>query len=200
LNGLFRWCCLGICIAFVGISGWFGYTGVVLGNTAIYLENGPLENVQAFVLAGAAVLFLRSAFVRGNDRLNVAFCAWLCLAFVLREVDVEDLDVHHVVKLLGAGIGRNLMLATMLGGLFLAAAANVSRAVQNALQFLKSLPGKLLLAGGAFLVIGDIFEKMSSIPHHIFMEEIAELAGFCLMLLSALATQRFAGSAEGRMP
>ncbi len=61
------------------------------------------------------------------------------------------------------------------------------------LDFARSRAGLLLLSGLGFLLLGDVFEKqvLGSIPHHVFFEEMSELLGDVMILLSAVASGSF---------
>ena len=79
-------------VIYLGLVFWSGYSVYVLKNTSIYVENGILENIQVFTITVAGLLlFLTVINQKRTDKLVLLFFAFLCLSFVLREVDVEDL-------------------------------------------------------------------------------------------------------------
>jgi hypothetical protein len=167
---------------------WTAYAVFVRGQAHIYAENRLLENVQAVVLAVACLVFLASAVRhQGADRLVLLLCSLLCYSFVLRELDVERLDVPEVLKLIGSGTGRNVTLAAAFIALFSCAAMQGSRCKRVVADFLRSRAGVLLLAGGAFLLLGDGAEKFKTLAHHVYFEEVLELLGYVSILLSAFA-------------
>ena len=47
------------------------------------------------------------------------------------------------------------------------------------------------MAGGVFLVIGELAEKTPLIPQHVFVEEMAELLGYVLILLSSISANAY---------
>ena len=173
---------------FLAFVVWSAHSVFMLGNEAIYGENGPLEALQALILAISCIVFIVPvALKKERDKLILLFCSLLCVSFVLRELDVERLDVHSAVKFLGSGVGRNTMLTVAFMALFAYAAFNFSYYKKESITFLKSKPGVLLMLGGLFLWVGNLFEKRYSIMNNVFFEEILELCGYYFILLSAFA-------------
>ena len=181
--------------AWLGFSALASYSLFVEGNVNVYAENGILETLQAVLLALSCLIFLATAtWEKGTGRLVVLFCALLCYGFVLREVDVETLDIPDLLILLGSGTGRNASLAVglillCLGALF----AGFRAQLRLGLDFARSRAGLLLLSGLGFLLLSDVFEKqvLGSVPHHVFFEEMSELLGDVMILLSAVASGAF---------
>ncbi len=181
--------CIVISGSFIALFLWYAYSVFILNDATVYSENGPLENIQAIVLAISTLVFLVSAVQdKSSARLILLSCSWLCFSFVLRELDVERLDVHNALKFIGAGIGRNAMLAVGFLVLLVRAVTRFSYYKKAVLLFLRSKPGILLMLGGLLLIVGDVFENSHSIIHNAFFEEIFELCGFCSILLSAFAS------------
>jgi len=179
--------CLVICVFLFAVVLWSAHAVYVLGDVAVYDENGPLENLQAFLLAISCILFLVPVVMQKNsEKLLLTFCSLLCYGFVLRELDVERFDVPEVVKFIGSGIGRNISLIVGFTIIVIYAGFRFSYYKRAGILFLKSRPGILLMAGGLLLVIGDLFEKRHFI-HHAFFEELFELSGYVSILLSAIA-------------
>lgn len=172
----------------MGVFLWYAHSVFILNDATVYSENGPLENLQAIVLVICTLAFLIPvAQNKGSAKLILLSCSWLCFSFVLRELDVERLNVPYVIKLIGSGGGRNAMLALGFLALLVCAAAKFSYYKKAGILFLKSKPGILLMLAGVFLVIGDVFENSHSIIHNVFFEESFELLGYGLILLSAFA-------------
>lgn len=172
----------------LGLFLWSAYSVVVLNRTDIYAENGLLENIQAVLLVIAGIAFFAPiAFEKRSDKLILCFCSLLCFSFVLRELDVEDLDVHDALKFIGSGAGRNTILAAAFIAVFSYAAFWFSYYKKQAVQFLRSKAGVLLMAGGVLLIVGEVFEKESSIAYHVYLEEMVELVGYVVILLAAFA-------------
>lgn len=176
------------------VRAWFGFTiwaaySVFYGNrTHLYADNGLIENIQAVLLIIAGLVYLAAAAItKRSDKLILLFCSVVCLTFLLREVDVEDFDIHPVLLFMGHGIGRNTMLVTAFIAIFGYAVLNFSYYTKTAVAFAKSRPGWLLVAGGVCLLVGDFFDKSHGIHHHVFYEEIAELLGHIFILLSSIS-------------
>lgn len=188
MKSLFNWLSLLILGLFLAVTLWYAHSVFVLNNAAVYSENGPLENLQASVLAITTLIFLAPlALNKPQMKLIFVSCSWLCFSFVLRELDVERFNVPDALKFIGSGAGRNAMLALGFTALLVLAVAKFAYYRKAVIVFLRSMPGILLVLAGIFLVTGEVFEKNHSIIHNAFYEEVFELLGFCLMLLSALA-------------
>lgn len=180
------------------ISAWFGFTlwaaySVFSDNhTHIYAENGLIENIQAFLLVIACIVYLATvAIEKRSDKLILLFCSLLCFSFLLRELDVEEFDIPQALIFIGHGVGRNTTQAMAFFAIFTYAASNRSYYKKASVEFAKSRPGWLLITGGVFLLVGDFFEKRNGILHHVFFEEIAELFGYVLILLSSISANSF---------
>lgn len=182
-------------VAFVGVLLVSSYGVFALGRSDLYSENGQLESIQAAVLAMACVIFLLPVvFEQRSDKLILLFFAWLCYAFVLRELNVEDFErIPESIRFFGFGKGRNMTLAAALILILAVAALNLSSHVKQAIGFLKSKPGALVLTAGALLFLAEFFEKGTSFPHHVYLEEIIELLAYVLLLLAAISVQSMAG-------
>ena len=179
---------------------WAAQAVFFAGNVLMYDEDGPIELLQACLLAMASGVWLLTAFQeKRTDRLVVLFCALLCYGFFLRELDVEDFNLPDIVLFMGAGIGRNLsLLFALLAMAIYAALTGLPRHVKTAIGFSRSREGLLLVAGGVCMLLGDAFEKTAAFEHFVFFEEIAELFGYTLILLSALAAHSAPGELEAR--
>lgn len=181
-----------IMAAFLGLVLWSYHQVFSLHQLDIYSESGLLENIQAFVLAIACLTFLWPViFEKRSDKLILLFFSLLCYAFVLREVDVEDLDIPDFLKAVGHGAGRNITVAAALVLILTFFAFNFFYYVSKANAFLRSISGTLILMGMAFLFCGLFFEKSTSISHHVYFEEIFELLGDIFLFLGALSVHSF---------
>lgn len=173
-----------LCVSFIG---WVSYIVFQENAVHIYAENSLIENMQAYFLAIASSVYLVIAiFEHRSDKLIIVFCTVLCLGFLLRELDVERFDVPYALILIGSGTGRNLILATAVLVILGCATLRFSHYKMVSACFLKSRPGQLLITGGVFLLVGQFFENNHSITHHVFLEEIHELFGYFLILLSSI--------------
>jgi len=173
-------------VIFLGLLFWSSYSVYVLNNTSIYVENGFLENIQVFTISIACfVLFLPVVYQNRTDKLILLFLSFLCLSFALREVDVEDLNIPSVLKFIGSGIGRNALIAAGFITMFSYLIINIKHYKNLLRSFLASKEGALIITAGILLCIGEGFENMSSVPHHVLFEELSELSGYVLFLLGA---------------
>jgi hypothetical protein len=181
--------------AFIVIAIWSAHSVFSIEDMTVYGENGPLETLQAILLATSSLIFISSAVIdKAANKLILAGCSLLCLTFTLRELDAEKLDLPLALKIVTSGVGRNVIISLAFMALFILTARRFSFYCKAAVQFLRSKPGILLLLGGLFLLAGDLFEKSESLPHHVYFEEISELFSYCLLLLSAFATLPGIGS------
>lgn len=167
---------------------WTAHSVFILNITSIYAENGLLENIQAILLSISCIVFLIPiALGKKSEKLILLFCSLLCYSFFLREVNFDSLDVPNAIKFISFGVGRNLTLTVAFVALFSYSSFRFSYYKNASISFIISKPGILLMAGGLFLIVGDLFEKSSSIIHHVYWEELFELCGDCFILLSAFA-------------
>jgi len=188
-------------ILYTIISGaWLGFsllaTYLVLnGKNHIYAENGLIENIQVVILIIAYIVYLLTAALeKRSERLILIFCALLCYSFILREVDVERLNIPYILISIGSGVGRNVTIFIAFAAIAYVALRNYSCYKKVAIRFIKTNSGYFLMAGGVFLFIGDFFEKHNLISHHIFFEEMFELSAYVLILLSSLTSDSFVSS------
>ena len=173
-------------VIFLGLLFWSSYSVYVLNKTSIYVENGLLENIQVFTISIACfVLFLPVVYQNRTDKLILLFLSFLCLSFALREVDVDDLNIPSVLKFIGSGIGRNALIAAGFITMFSCFMFNIKHYKNLLSSFLVSKEGALIITAGILLCIGEGFENMSSVPHHVLFEELSELSGYVLFLLGA---------------
>ncbi len=166
---------------------------VLDNNTHIYAENGLIENIQAAILAIACLVYLLSATLnKKTETLIFLFFSLLCYSFMLRELDVERLDVPHVLKVIGSGKGRDISLALAFSTIFIyAALTDFSYYKKAAIDFIRSRPGVLMMAAAVFLLIGDIFEKYKDLAYHDFFEEMSELFAYGLILSASFTASFF---------
>ncbi len=173
--------------AFTGIFYWLFYSVYLLGNTSIYVENGPLENIQVFTIIISCIAFLLALSCKEKEaKLIGLFLSFLCLCFLLREVDVERLDIPSIFIFIGSGASRNIILSLGLLAIATYASFNMDYYKAATRKFFSSIEGALIIAAAALLVVGSIFEKSTAIPHYVFLEELFELMGYVAILISAL--------------
>jgi hypothetical protein len=169
---------------------WTAHSVFILDIATIYAENEFLENLQVIVLSISLIFFLIPIVIEkkpGTNKLILFFCSLLCYNFILRELDFNKLDVNDTIKFICSGVGRNIILSAAYIAIFTYAILKFSYYVNAGISFIRSKSGILLMSGGFFLIVGDLFEKISSLAHHSYWEELFELCGFCFILLSAFA-------------
>jgi len=173
-------------LIFLGLTCWSSYSVYVLNQPSIYAENGPLENIQVFTLSLAClVFFLPAVCQERNDKLFQLFLSLLCLSFVLREVDIEDLNVPNILISIGSGTGRNVLLIIGFIAIFSSMLFNLTHQKKVLKRYVLSKGGLLLVTAGILLCIGSLFEEMTLVAHHAFFEEMSELTGYVIILLVA---------------
>jgi hypothetical protein len=185
--------CAVIISACLGLSIWSAYAVFQHQLTSIYAENALLENLQASLLSAAGLLFLANAtLTQRPDKAIMLFFSVLCLAFVLREVDVERLDVASLLILVGSGTGRTILLFLAFLAIVVYSLLHFSYYQKAALAFARSKPGRLLMVALVFLIAGEAFEHAGHIfEHHQFYEEALELWGYSFILLSSCFANPF---------
>lgn len=174
-------------ITYTIIFYYLGYSVYTLNQTSIYDENGILENIQVLTLTLSCLIFLLPVInQKREDKLILLFFSLLCLGFILRELDVEKLNVPDILIFVGSGIGRNIIITT--GFIILISYAVVNRHYYKKLgkKFIMSVDGSLMILAAIFLFSGSYFEHNTLLQHHVFLEEIFELSGYVLILLVSL--------------
>jgi len=172
-------CCFDIVAAYLVIG---------LEMTQLHEENGLLENIQVLLLAlTIAAFFLQLYFRKNSHRIFPLSGSFLCLVFILRELDVEKLNVPQIFIILGSGSGRNILMAVLGVSLLIYAIFNF-RSIRLLLpQFFLKTSSLTILAGVLFLVSGGLFDKeIIETVHYQFFEEILEVNGYYLMLAGAV--------------
>ena len=176
---VFGICCFDIVAAYLVIG---------MEMSQLHDENGLFENIQVLLLAMTIAAFALQLFFRKNSHRVFALAgSFLCLVFILRELDVEKLDVPQVVILFGSGFGRNTLMAVLGVSLLIYAILNF-RSIRVFLpQFFFETSSLIILAGLLFLVSGGLFDKeIVETVHYQFFEEILEVTGYYLMFAGAV--------------
>jgi len=176
-----------VAILYVCIFLWLSYLVVILDKDTIYAENGLLENLQVLTLLVSCITFFTPVInQKRKDKSMLLFFSLLSLAFILREVDVERLDVPSILIFLGSGVGRNTLLSLGFIAIIIYAVLNFTHHKKLAKLFFSSRGGVLLIFAGIFLITGDRFEHHGPKDLHVFIEEMFELLGYVFMLVAAL--------------
>ena len=192
-------------VSIAAVAAWFvfflGSSYYVFNHhSQIYAEDGLIENIQASFLAIACLVYLAVAVLdKKSKTLILLFCSLLCYGFVLRELDVEKLNVPSVIKLIGSGVGRNASVgAAFVAILIYVGVSGFTHHIKTAVAFFKTKSGLLLLAAAVFLFVGEFFEKQTELSFHVFYEEMFELLGYIFILLSSFSVVSFMNKGESR--
>lgn len=172
-------CCFDIVAAYLVIG---------LEMDHLHDENGVFENIQVMLLALTIAAFcLQLFFKKSSHRIFPSAGSFLCLVFILRELDVEKLDVPQIFILLGSGSGRNILMALLGVSLLMYAIINFSSIRTFLPQFFFETSSLTILAGLLFLVSGGLFDKESiETVYFQFFEEILEVTGYYLMFAGSV--------------
>lgn len=160
---------------------------ITQNNTNLHAENALLENIQATFLAMAALgyLFLRP---RSPGERNVYLgVALLSFSFVLRELDLDRMNVPLLARTLGSGPGRVVLLS----GLWILLSAHAWRSISAKVQFLRQFLGSqlflVLLAAFCLLLLGAMMDKnIFSMTQARLAEELLETNAYLLLVLPLL--------------
>lgn len=181
-----------IIMTFLGLLCYVGYSVYVLNQASIYAENRFLENTQVFILVLAGFIFyLPTVHQKRTDKLLLLFFAFLCLSFILREVDVEELNIPNILKYIGSGIGRNVLVVAGFVSILSCAIYNIAHYKTVLRDFLLSIDGVLIITAGILLFVGEYFEDAHSLSHNVFLEEASELLSYVLILLVAFTYTKY---------
>ena len=177
-----------VCALYALFLVWSAYLVYVHGSAYLYEENGVIENLQvAALLIGCVVFFVPVVLPIGRDKLLHLFFSFLCYSFILRELDVERFDVPEIVKFIGSGVGRDASYVIGFLSLIIYALLNFAYYKATLKNYARSSSFFLFILSGVILFVGGAFEDFKSLHHHVYIEEIIELAGFALLVISGLA-------------
>jgi hypothetical protein len=146
-----------------------------------FAEHGQIENLQAaFLVIAMAAFLVRIPFtVNSAARMFYVGAALFCLSCTLREIDVEDLQVHDFWIVVGSGSGRNLILGAAWAA-WIAIGFRQREAIWDlGMSILRQPVGKYFLAAAALVVAGALFDKgLVPFPNQLAWEEACELMGY----------------------
>ena len=154
---------------------------------SIYKENGLMENLQACCLVISCLLFFVAGLrLQPTLRYVVFFFSWLSFAFLLRELDIEKLNVPEIVILFGAGKGRAVFLIPLFVLMFFIL-KNSKHYFKNLTVYIGSAMGIYIVFAALLLIAGWPLDKAAfDIPYRVFFEEVFELAGYYFLTIAAL--------------
>ncbi len=168
------------------------FAAVSKGADYLYAENGVIENLQVLAIFVCGTLFVKTIFSikKSHHKLIATGCAWLCLTFILREVDVEDFDIPQIFIFLGSGTGRNLMLLAGWITIFTLFYRQFSAFKGQLSRYFMSYTGRFFMLAAGFLLLGDAFDhRWIDVPFYQFYEELSELNGYFSMVVGALVAR-----------
>jgi hypothetical protein len=154
---------------------------------AFHSEGAALENAQVVFLMVSAVGFLFLLPFNHPDKAIHLAVALLCFSFILRELDLEDMDVFQIIKILGSGQGKILLLASLWASLIFYGYRAVEDKVRSLKSFCFSPLFFVLLFAFFMLMAGAVLDrKIVEISQPIFFEELAEANAYMLISLPVI--------------
>ncbi len=164
------------------LNGWVLYHVLKLGNVSIIDENNLVENLQVICYSFSAVILLIHALKLSNlHRWLNLFFGVTCLSFVLRELDVEELDVPDLFIFIGSGKGRNIMFVLAFTALFFVFLRNYRYVLASLKKLTRSPVVQICLLGCFLLMLGAVGDENDM----KLLEEVSEMNGAILIALSA---------------
>lgn len=173
---------------FIAVTSYAAYMFFAVGDAACTDEDGCLEILQACILVMNFAMFAAAAALagRGKGRAILLFCAMVCYAGILREVDFDKMNLGAFADFMLYGAGRYATLIVGFAAILGYAALNFKRYFGASLRFIKSASGILFVFAGVFILTGGYFEH-SGLGSAQFLEEFFELVGYYCIMASALA-------------
>jgi hypothetical protein len=170
-------------------------TGPFLERTAACsAENGLLENMQVAILGIILLIGLTGLFRQRSKpelKLFSAGLVLLSLNMILRELDVEDMNVPAWVIWIGSGTGRDLLLTAAWLGLLGFCAGHRRLAMEALRPALAPRVWIWLAAAAVLLLLGLPFDHKLMEPEQAQLaEELFECAGYLALLPAAFAARR----------
>lgn len=154
-------------------------------------EDGLIEWLQSLFIAFSMILFFYHAFrvKEIGSKLASFGLSLLSLTFLLRELDVETLDIPYYFIVLGSGTGRNILLISL--WLILVALTLKYKTIEKekVLTFLFTSYGQILMLSAFMLVLGAMMDKnIFSLQNEVtrFFEELLELLGYVYLFFASI--------------
>ena len=156
---------------FAVINASLVYFSFTQQSDSFHSEGAALENTQVIFLIISAVGFLfLLPFKHPYKTIHLAI-ALLCFSFILRELDLEHMDVFQIIKILGSGQGRILLLASLWASLSFYSYNAVENKVCALKGFCFSPLFSVLLFAFLMLMAGAVLDKkIIEINHAIFQK------------------------------
>lgn len=160
----------------------------------VHMENGIIESTQVLLIVFSFVLFFILAIKNTDLRLRLLCLTLtlLCFSFFLREVDIEDFNLPNIIILLGSGPGYRILLAILWLAIILYSIKQFKKIKPFYSNYLQSSAGYALFLSAGLLISGGFFDKqLIDILRYEFYEELLEMNGYFMLVLSALLTYKF---------
>ena len=172
---------------FAVINASLVYFSFTQQSDSFHSEGAALENTQVIFLIISAVGFLfLLPFKHPYKTIHLAI-ALLCFSFILRELDLEHMDVFQIIKILGNGQGRILLLASLWASLSFYSYNAVENKVCALKGFCFSPLFSVLLFAFLMLMAGAVLDKkIIEISQPMFFEELAEVNAYMLISLPVI--------------
>ncbi len=152
------------------------------------IENGLIENMQAFLLLLALVtLAAHLAFAKTAQlRLLLLGGVLACLSGIVGEVNFEQITTARWIAIVTSGWTCSAILLVIWAGYGYTLYRFRSGMIHATRQLLLSVFGVLLFAAVSLVVIAALHHcHLIKSDHPIFMEEMLELGGYFLLSLAA---------------
>lgn len=167
------------------------WTGLFLGGTQIAHENGPMENLQVAFLAAGAALLAWSAFIATavEPQLLLAGLTMFYVNFAIREVEIGTGQAPEWIVYLLNDRPRDVWITAVWAVLFVLFLRRGRGVLQYFLIWIKSTPGRLLVAAGVAYGLSSLFDNALVVlpaEQSSFVEELADSVATTLMLLAAV--------------
>ncbi|WP_373033508.1 hypothetical protein [Sulfurovum sp.] len=175
----------------IGISIFFILAVLYLYPEVDTGEEGILEISQSIFIAFSMIGFAYHAFISKEIEAKLASfgLSLLSLTFLLRELDVEKLDIPYFLIILGSGLGRNLLLGSLWIILLILTLKYISVEKKKIVAFLFSTSGQLLMFSALLLVLGVMMDKnvfSLQLMTTRFYEELLELLAYCFLFFVSI--------------
>lgn len=174
-------------LTFVLVNTFTAYFAIIFQYDSLHSENSILENSQIAFLVLATVGYLLFQTSAQDERIIHVAIALLCFSFILREIDLEHLNLPSLLIALGSGIGRKILLAVLWISLGTFSYLTIKNRVSFIKKFVTSSAFLILTAAFLLLVISAVMDKqMISLSHNMLFEELAETNAYFFIALPVI--------------
>ena len=169
---------------------WTVWIAFYCAESAIVHEHGPMENQQAICLGLTSLLFLaaaRHATTRASRCLVVSLSLFAFM-FLLRELELDRTRAPRAIQYLFSGARRNVIILCSWAALALMGWKERRLVWRVFIQWVRMLPGKLMLAAGLlYALTWPLDKEFLPLPKRssMFVEELGDSGATLLMFLSA---------------